>query len=55
MTFFNTDFFQQWISIVTLCLLVVGTVAFVSIPAALERHPGELPVSTDSAVTRHLT
>ena len=52
---FQTEFFLQWISVVTLCLLVVGTVAFVSIPASLAHHPGEVVVSADGAVMRHLT
>jgi len=55
MKFFHTDFFLEWISVVTLCLLVVGSVAFVSIPASLTHHPGEVLMSADGAFTRHLT
>jgi hypothetical protein len=55
MKLFQTEFFLQWISVVAMCLLVTGTVAFVSIPASLEHHPGEVMMSADGAFTRHLT
>ncbi|QID18347.1 hypothetical protein G3580_12295 [Nitrogeniibacter mangrovi] len=55
MKLFETDFFLQWISVVTMCLLVVGTAAFISIPASLSHHPGEALASAHTAMTRHLT
>jgi len=55
MKLFKTEFFLQWISVVTLCLLMVGTAAFVSIPASLSHHPGEVMMSADGSFVRHLT
>ncbi len=56
MNLFKTDFFLQWISVVTGCLLVVATVAFISIPSSLSHHPGEATVArTDLGCQRHLT
>ena len=55
MKLFNTDFFLQWISVVTGCLLVVATVAFISIPSSLSHHPGEAVARTDVGCLRHLT
>lgn len=55
MKLFKTDFFLQWISVVTMCLLVVGTVAFVSIPASLKHQPGDVLMSADGGFIRHLT
>ena len=55
MKLFKTDFFRQWIGVVIMCLLAVGTVAFVSIPASLTHHPGEVLMSADDGFVRHLT
>ncbi|HET7525319.1 MAG TPA: hypothetical protein VFK10_05185 [Burkholderiaceae bacterium] len=48
------DFAVQWLRVAAMGILPVILTAFVSIPLALERHPGETVVSAER-IQRHMT
>jgi hypothetical protein len=51
------QFIRQWLAVVIASLAPVVFCAFVSIPLALGRHPGEplAQTGTEAGVERHLT
>jgi hypothetical protein len=51
----QTEFFRQFVALVAGLLLAVGTVAFISIPASLERAPAAQAAATPAPQGWHLT
>lgn len=51
----ETEFFREFTSIVAGCVLLVASVAFASIPAALGHNPGDRPAAVARAEVFHLT
>ena len=51
----QTEFFRQITTVVAGCLLVVATVAFVSIPVNLSHHPGDSLAQAGRPAPHHMT
>ena len=49
------NFLQRMTQVIAATLFVVLTVAFISVPYALERHPGDSPAPSQQTGVRHMT
>lgn len=51
----ETEFFQEFTAIIAGCVLLMASVAFVSIPASLAHNPGDPALTIGLTSGRHLT
>jgi hypothetical protein len=53
--FRTNPFLAEMLSVIIGVLILVATIAFISIPYSLQRHPTALPVASASTQTTHPT